>query len=127
VSDWSNHCFYVVRIMAEDGRFPQRLREMPVGSEVGYGPATPHDRARRSGTSTPRITIPDYLQPSWIGGVPLADALAAAIRSWHDVVHATVGGSMQSLTFAAAAPIFWAFHGEIDGMYTAWRRTRGLP
>lgn len=76
--------------------------------------------------SNPRIAIPALLRADRIGGWNTPDALAAAIRPWHDGVHTAVGGSMGEQRFSAAAPIFWAFHGEVDEMYSVWRRQRGI-
>jgi hypothetical protein len=75
----------------------------------------------------PRLTIPRHLLPSEILGAPTPDALANAIRPWHDAVHRAIGGSMGDQNFSAAAPIFWAFHGQVDDMYAFWRSRHGLP
>ncbi len=45
----------------------------------------------------------------------------ASLESYHNVVHAWVGGTMNDITHSPFDPIFWMHHAEIDRIWSIWQ------
>ncbi|MEV4041301.1 tyrosinase family protein [Streptomyces umbrinus] len=65
----------------------------------------------------PKMPVPTHLRAPNLCQISSGDALAVAIEGWHGQVHVAVGGAMESISIAPAAPIFWCWHAFIDDIY----------
>ena len=74
----------------------------------------------------PQIPVPDRYRPGDICSFKSLDDLAIDFGTviqrtpgFHNLVHNTIGGTMQSMDSPAAA-IFWPWHGTVDEIFQNW-------
>lgn len=68
-----------------------------------------------------RLASDDF--PTFFGRLPEGAGMVEAYA--HNHIHQLVGGLMKRLTTAAADPLFWLHHANIDRVWATWASTRG--
>jgi hypothetical protein len=77
-------------------------------------------------STNPRVALPTRYEPQNICSFDSATSLALDIGAgitrtpgYHNMVHNTIGGTMQSMDSPAAA-IFWPWHAFVDDIFQSW-------
>jgi hypothetical protein len=69
----------------------------------------------------PEVELPAALRSPRLCDIATLPELWNAMRDWHDLVHADVGGAMRTIGMEApAALIFWPWHAYVDNIYRDW-------
>lgn len=70
----------------------------------------------------PGVSFAEFFEPAYLLGFPTEAELGEALIPRHNLVHSRIGGIMNNLRLAPAAPIFWLFHSFIDDIWWEWQR-----